>query len=197
MRHLVFILFCSVVFAQAQKNQEQNAVVATKILVDENDLTPEQLAKIKLKQKLQTYGDTARWGHEIGVAVNETLAAVTENTAKFAKTDVGKVAMFLVAWKVMANDVMIVGDKLIQYIVGIPFLVIGLTVVVWSYRRQCVPRRVLVEKGQGFWLWRSKKYEIYDPSAQQGNLQQDDWVACHAVVAAVIVIVGSLMIFSG
>jgi hypothetical protein len=167
-----------------------------KVTVDEKDLTPEQLAKAKAKQTMQTTGEYVKWGHEIGVAVNETLTTLTDNTAKFAKTDVGKWAMFLVTWKIMAKDILMAGNKVIGYLVGIPFFAIGLLVCLWSYRRTCIPHRVITEKGPGLWIWRSKKYEIYDPSTQRGTLGQEGWVAVHALAAAVIAIVGLFIIFT-
>ena len=97
-----------------------------KVMVDEKDLTPEQLAKVKTKQTMETTSEYVKWGHEIGVAANETLTALTDNTAKFAKTDVGKWAMFLVTWKIMAKDVLAAGNKVIGYLIGIPFFIIGL-----------------------------------------------------------------------
>jgi hypothetical protein len=193
---LALAIFVPPAAAQQQQQQAAQSQQENKILVNESDLTPDQLAKIKVRQKMEGYSETVKWGHEIGVAVNETLAALTDNTAKFSETKVGKLAMFLVAWKVMAQDVISMGNRVAGYLVGIPFLAIGLAVVVWSYRRQCVPRRVLVEKGPGFWIWRDKKYEIYDPSKQVGNMEQDEWVIAHVIVAIVIVIIASFMIFA-
>lgn len=37
-------------------------------------------------------------------------------------------------------------QELIQFAVGIPLLMIGLIVFVWSYYKNCIPRRVLVKK---------------------------------------------------
>jgi hypothetical protein len=167
-----------------------------KVMVDEKDLTPEQLAKVKTKQTMETTSEYVKWGHEIGVAANETLTALTDNTAKFAKTDVGKWAMFLVTWKIMAKEVLAAGNKVIGYLIGIPFFIIGLLTCLWSYRRMCMPHRVITEKGPGLWIWRSKKYVIYDPSTQRGSLGQDGWVAIHAIAGALVIVIAMFIIFS-
>jgi hypothetical protein len=169
----------------------------SKIVVDESLLTADQLARAKAADTKANVSENVRWGHEIGVAVKETLSSVTDETAKFAKTDPGKLTMFLVAWKIMAQDVLTMGDKVIGYLVGVPLLFGGLLVTLWSYRRQCVPHMVVTEKGSGLWIWRSKKYEMYDPSSQKGNLKQDDWVLVHCCVAALIVFISALSIFAG
>ena len=167
-----------------------------KVMVDEKDLTPDQLAKVKAQQTMTATSEYVKWGHEVGIAMNETFAALTDNAAKFAKTDVGKWTMFLVSWKIMAKDILSVGNKVIGYLIGIPFLVIGLLICLRSYWHVCVPRRVLIEKGTGFWIWRSKKYEMYDPGDQKGNLTQDEWVGIHALAAFGIICIASIMIFA-
>lgn len=179
---LVLVLAGAIYAEGAQKAGEGAVAEARPIMVDASDLPPELLQKIQTKQKLKEYGEYAKWGHEIGVAVSESLDAVSENATKLADTNVGKVAVFLVAWKVMAKDI-------VHLSVGIPFVFLGICIVVWSYWRNCVPRRVLVKQEE-----KIKTFEL-----KAGTRDEDlrwQYALWHAVIFLIVVIIGCLMIFA-
>ena len=191
---LLLVGFALPALAQQQASQLQNETVVMK----KSDLTTEQLAKIQsqqVKETLGVYAEYAEMGRGVGLAVGESLKAVKDVAVDLSNTNVGKFTMFLIAWKVMAKDILDMGDTVFGYLIGIPFLTIGLLLCAVSYYRQCVPRRVLVEKGPGLWVWRSKKFEIFDPAKRESKLGQDDQVAIHGIAAVVLIIIGSIMTF--
>lgn len=191
---LLFTGFAHSALAQQQTSQSQNETVVIK----KSDLTTEQLAKVQsqqIKETLGAYAEYAEMGRGVGLAVGESLKAVKDVAVDFSQSDVGKFTMFLIAWKVMAKDVLNMGDTVFGYLVGIPFLTLSLLLCAVSYYRQCMPRRVLVEKGPGLWIWRSKKFEIFDPAKREGKVGQDDQVAIHGAAAVVLIVIGSVMTF--
>ncbi len=112
---------------------------AQQITVNERDLPPEVLAKLKSQQKVeqvtQTLSTGKEWaeiGRAIGIATREGLSAVSDETAKFAETTPGKFTMALIAWKVAGADL----KKFVSgVIVGIPFLIFWLCLYVWWLRK--------------------------------------------------------------
>ena len=183
--------------ALAMAQQVQTPQQEEMIAVPKSSLTAQQLADAQTKlvtQNLEEYSKWAQMGKAIGIGVKETLAAVTGETAKFAETDVGKVAMFLVAWKIMADDVPTLLNTMVGYLIGIPLFFIGGIIVVWSYRRMCVPRRVLVEKSADG----TKKYEEHDPCPQNSGSEwnREAWMIAHVVVFVILTIICSIMIFA-
>ena len=60
-------------------------------------------------------------GTEIGIAVNETFKAISDNTIKLAESNLGKSAIFMLSWKILYKDI-------IGLIVGI-FLLIAVAVI--------------------------------------------------------------------
>ncbi len=192
--------------ANAQQAQNDDRIV-----VHKSDLTKDQLDKIQARDKVETVKDTAGtvkeaasavagWGKEAGVAFNSFVGSLTDQTVKLSNTQVGRFAMFMIAWKVMAKDVMEMGNQIFGYLVGIPTFVFGSIALFWSYRRQCVPRRVLIEKTKD-----TKKYAMFMPSGQllnpgeqadsKAEENREGWAAAHAGMAVVFFGLCSLMIF--
>ena len=130
---IVFLFSVAPAFAQ-QQSEEQ-------VSVPKSLLTREQLDSIQaqnLKDKIDRYGKWVGAGHEIGVAVNDSLAAITTNANAFAQTPVGKWTVFIVIWKVIGHDLM-------GFILGIGTLIIGLPLWIWSYRKY-LPQTVITER---------------------------------------------------
>ena len=107
---IMVIINVSTVFAQTQTSE--------KIIVDTKDLPPGVVEQLKTKQQIERLGKFAGVGKEIGEAVNSSLEAITDNADKFAKTRVGVFTMVLVAYKIIGKD-------LIQFLIGVPFFVVG------------------------------------------------------------------------
>lgn len=148
---VVFLALFAVLAAPAMAQQVQTAAPASEetVTLKKSDLTPEQAQRLeqgKIVAQLGAYKEYAEMGRGIGLAVGESLRSVKDVVVDFSKTDVGRFTLFLVAWKVMAKDVLEMGDQVVGYVFGpILFMVVG-SVLIWSYRRQCLPRQVLLKK---------------------------------------------------
>lgn len=66
--------------------------------------------------------DDSSIGTEIGIAVNETFKAISDNTIKLAESNLGKSAIFILCWKILYKDI-------IGLIVGF-FLLITVAVII-------------------------------------------------------------------
>lgn len=178
------------------------------VTVKKEDLTADQLKKVevdKVTQQLGQYKEWAEMGRGVGVAVKDSLSAVKEVAVDFSKTDVGKFTIFLVAWKIMAKDILGMGDMVVGYLVGAPLLVCGMIVLVWSYRRQCMLQRVLTEHSKDG----GKKWTIVTPNGERVNLGKDDrgepvvvsgrsaWAVGHAVTGVLWLSLCCLIMFAG
>jgi len=133
----MFSLFVGYAFAGQQVSDES-------IVIKKSDLPPELLKSLETKQQLGKYSDYMAMGKGVGVAVREGLEAVTDTAAKFANTTPGKFTMFLIAYK-------IIGIDFIKCLVGIPLLIVGTIIFIWSYRKNCIPRQIpteMDEKGE-------------------------------------------------
>lgn len=130
-------------------------------------MTPDQLAKyysdIKiadLEKKLEVYGNWVGVGGEVGTAVEEALSAVVSVADDFGKTEVGKFTLVMVAWKVMGKD-------LVRILLGIVFIAIFTWLLIFSFKRTCIERRVMT-KNPGFMKY-PKEYKIIEPLFGDGE----------------------------
>ncbi len=85
-------------------------------------------------------GAVDKWigvGREIGIATREGLSAVVDTSEKFGATRVGNFVMFMVAWKIMAREILGV-------FLGIPLGIAGICLWVWAMKRLFFGYRVLV-----------------------------------------------------
>ncbi len=147
---LLFLLTSMSIFAQTQTE---------KITVNVNDLPPDLVQQLKQKQQTQAitsdlkqYSEWAGVGKEIGVAVKEGLTAVKDVAVDFSKTDVGTFTMVLIAWRFIGDDVM-------GMAVGLIVFFIGVIMIYWSYRKMCMPKRVLI-KTEGW--FKAKEWKIIE-----------------------------------
>lgn len=84
---------------------------------------PEETQKYVIKNAVVSDdNDDSSIGTEIGIAVNETFKAISDNTIKLAESDLGKSAIFILAWKLLYKDI-------IGLIVGL-FLLIAVAVII-------------------------------------------------------------------
>ena len=125
-------------------------------------------------------------GKEIGEGVNESLKAITERTAEFAETKVGKFTMFMVAWKILGGDA-------IQFVVGGFFLLVWLIIWSYSYNRNCITRRVLVNKEKDG----HREWEVVNEWRPKDR-NDTGWSSAitHWVVFIVLLIINCIIIFS-
>jgi hypothetical protein len=130
-------------------------------------MTQEQLNKYQndikiaeLDKKLQTYGNWVGVGGEVGTAIEEGLSAVVDVANKFGKTDVGKFTLIMVGWKIIGKDI-------IRIILGIIFLIIFTWIIIFSFKRTCIERKILI-KNPGFMRY-PKEYKIIEPLFDNGE----------------------------
>lgn len=147
-------------------NAQTTTPVSEKIVVDVSDLTPEQIATLKEKERLRTleekiehYGKWVGMGEEIGIAVKEALMAVVDVSEKFGETKVGQFTLAMVAWKVVGQDIL-------RVILGLIFQFV-ITVMLFKSLRQMYPRKY-VTKSNGWMFWLPKEYEIKEPEHHDG-----------------------------
>lgn len=82
---------------------------------------PEETQRYVREHAVGNNDDDSSIGTEIGIAVNETFKAISENTIKLAESNLGKSAIFMLSWKILYKDI-------IGIIVGF-FLLITVAVI--------------------------------------------------------------------
>jgi hypothetical protein len=168
----IVVACCPSAHAQTSTNPSDpvSYMTPTQKLQYESDLKLAELEKIKdmeiahLQKKVEQFGDWVGVGGEVGSAIEEGLTAVVDVADKFGTTDVGKFTMVLVAWKVVGKDV-------VRIVLGVLFLSMFTWLLIYSFRRTCIDRRVLIEtKNPGWFKYpKEKKYELIEPLFGDGE----------------------------
>lgn len=147
-------------------------VSGQQITVNESDLPPELLKKVKAKQALvQGVSGAEEWlaiGKAVGLATDGALSAISKNANEFANTKVGTFLIVVVAFKIL-------GYPVIQLMVGVPLLAFGCVVWVWAYRRGCVARRWLKREDKPSGV---REWEWHDPINPHAEFPQRLLYAC-------------------
>ena len=170
MKKLIILLTLIMTFTlnvNGENNQNQKP---KQIVVNVDDLTPDQLAKVNTRNKveevtgqLETYSKYAGMGKEVGTAVSEGLTAVKDVTLEFADSNVGKLTMGLIVWKVIGDDVK-------GFVFGIPLWLLIITILLWSYKKTCIRSKILIKKEGGWWIFGGiKEYETVLPTLDSGG----------------------------
>ena len=85
-------------------------------------------------------------------------------------------------------------------LVGVPFFALATLALLWSYQKQCMRHRILVEKTK-----EGKKWQIVDPDETLGAKVDEakhfvwtrsEWAVGHGVMFLVVVILSSMMLFA-
>jgi hypothetical protein len=133
-------------------------------VINESDLTEDQKAKLAnaaTANSVSTVKQASEWvglGKEIGSAVDGSLGALTNRAEEFANTKVGIMTMYLVAYKVLGNDAIGILNHFIRILVGVPVLIVGIILWIWSYKRNFHAYKILKSKTK-----EGKTYEIIEP----------------------------------
>lgn len=103
-------MMCLFAFAQISKSDYDKLPQEVKDQISQS-LSPES----QVDQKLKETSEYVSIGHEIGLAVNETLSALKETVVDVSETRVGKIAITIVIWKLLGKDILgiIVGTILL------------------------------------------------------------------------------------
>lgn len=178
MKYLLTIFALTValpLFAQNNQTNPQEELVT----VPKSMLTPNQIQQAEMQSRLGKISEYAGLGQEIGIAVNEGLGALTDQATSFSETDLGLYVMFLIGWKVVGTD-------FVQLVVGIPFWIFATLVCLWSYRGNCMTRRVCVKvTGEG--KDKVKEYQVLESEPDR------QWA--HALVYGVVTVISLMVIF--
>lgn len=127
---LLMLLVVTPSFAQARDT--------TMVMVPRALLSTQQLGEVEQRAKIETYGKWVGLGKEVGEAVNSSLSAITDQTSKFAQTEVGKFTMFLILYKIAGNDII---SLFFSIMVGFG----GTFLLWWSYRKY-VPTAAILSR---------------------------------------------------
>lgn len=125
-RLFLVLLLVACAFAQPKKDDGDDVVSVPKKYVSSEGLSHQS--------------DVAsKWvgvGREIGQATREGLGAVVDTADKFGQTKVGTFVMVMIAWKVLAMDVL-------RIALGVPIMIGGVCLWMWAMRRFFFGYRVL------------------------------------------------------
>lgn len=176
MKKILFV-FCMLLIVTPFLSFSQNERKEETYTVKESDLSPDVLQRLKEQKKLQNIKqdmDTIKKitgvGKEIGIAINDGLAAITDNATKFSKTPAGQFTMFLIAWKVMAKDVPTITGMIVGFIFGIPFVIFFNILMIWFFRRTTNKRRILKSKDKEG----NKEWELVDTFFTESDSGEDE-----------------------
>ncbi len=147
-------------------------------------LTEEQKAELLLKgaqmKSAPAKGDVtdkmaeyAEIGQKYGVALAATAKELGIAADEILNTTVGKIALVLIVWKVM-------GEELVGIIVGIPYMVLGFLAWFYMFRRMCVISSVTREPVEGSYF--KKKTVVYHNTDKTWDTR---WVMLGAMVVCV------------
>jgi len=103
-------MMCLFSFAQVSKSDYDKLPQEVKDQISQS-LSPES----QVEQKIKETSAYVSIGHEIGLAVNETLSALKETVIDVSETRIGKIAITIVIWKLLGEDILgiIVGTVLL------------------------------------------------------------------------------------
>ena len=160
----IALLFCAALCA-AQTDDSEQLVTVPKRYVSTEGLN-HQASQPAASQWIGV-------GREIGVATREGLNAVVDTAEKFGSTKVGTFVMVMIAWKIMAKDVL-------GIVLGIPLLLGGIALWMWAMKRLFFGYRVLA-KHDG----KVKEYADHAPYKFAG----DDSRTAVGVAALIVLVV--------
>jgi len=151
---LVWALPVISMFGQSTDNIE---VDVTKLNSDElrvyQQLKSKMVAEknnVVTPEKIERYAEI---GKAFGSAFKECWGAVSKDAERFAQSPAGRLAMFLVSWKIMSEDVQGLLKSTIRWITAVSiWLVITPVFILFTYRN-CITKkrgRILSEEKVGF-----------------------------------------------
>jgi hypothetical protein len=186
---IIAIILCAV-SAVAQQQSDDTVTIPKSSLTDQQKA---DLAAKQLTDKQAMFGKWVGIGDEVGKAINSGLAAVTKQTNDFAQTPVGKWTVFVIVFKV-------VGEKIIQYLLGIVMILIGVPTWVWSYRKYLPKRyltRVNYDKDTGKLVSKEYNYGYGDGSNRLDSDTASGWCVGHWVGLVLAIIIVCMVMFIG
>jgi hypothetical protein len=99
------------------------------------------------------------FGEHVGGAIDAGLGKLTEHANKFAETDAGRFTMLVIAWKVAGQDAIILVDRFVGVVVGVPLMAVWICIYIWYLRKINKDQKILIKKS-GFWLWGTREFQL-------------------------------------
>lgn len=170
----LFIMLATITFGQTAAGEQ--------ITVNKADLPANVLKDLETKEKIQNVKETVAdateiakgaksIGHEIGIAVDEALGAVTKHANTFGKTDVGKFTMWMVAFAILKDQIPIFYETLLGTVFGIPFLIFMNCMLFWLYLKTTRQyKRITKDNGKA-----GKEYEWVDTWFTKADSETKGW----------------------
>lgn len=171
---LVAMLFVPIMLA-ADDNQDEMVTVPKKYVSSEG---------MNHQGSESNVSKAAEWagiGKEVGIATKEALNAVVDTSEKFGSTKVGTFVMIMVAWKIMAKDILAI-------IIGIPIWVVGLCIWIWAAKKFFFGYKVL-DKQEG----KTKFYSQHEPY----NFNSEDARSATGIILTLIIVVWFIVGIAG
>jgi uncharacterized protein YxeA len=180
MKKIIFFLLALTVsmFTVAQTNLSQSEFQKLPVEVQQQILSVKQNATTD--QQIENIGKWVGLGKEVGLAVNESLSAVTKTASDFAETDLGKLTVGLVIWKVVGHDIL-------QISFGLLWLILIFGISGFVYHKYAKTRRYLIKETYN----EETKVKEKEWETEQGY---DDWritsvlILCVGIIADIIII---------
>ena len=151
-----------------------NVQAQTSETVDLNSLSPEERAKVEaiVNAHQQNNGGAVQVIHEIkefdwegmGETISKIFNEALNGVDAFFRTRVGNFTMIMIAWNMIGKDV-------VRILLGLIFIGIFTWLLIYSFKRTCIERRILVKKtNPGFLKFpKVKEYEIVEPAISAGE----------------------------
>lgn len=173
---LICMLFSSFLYANTSEDplkdlsEEQRAEVML------------QVAKMKKETPLvETLPDPEKINQyvEIGENIAKAAGAAAKELGyaadEFSQTNLGKITIALIAWKVMGDDAVALTNRIIKIVVLIPILFAFISLWVYLYRREFVIESVEWVKIEG--VKKPKKNVEYRDNKYRGDSMFLYWIA--------------------
>lgn len=176
------------------------AFAGERVSIDTSKLTAEQkeqLGKMVLQDSPKTDGEldmlekAARFGQIIGSGIGAAARELGIAVNEFSQTTPGRVAMLILVWKYM-------GDDILGVMVGIPVLVLGMWVgwkmVHRGRQRNYTREYVYVPVLWGLFNRRKLAKEVYNRNSESS--ESDDWMQTIGYFCMIMsVVVGLNIVF--
>lgn len=180
---LVAVFLCTAGALFAQEDIKTKEAADETMVVKVSDLPDDLAEKLKQQKRLESAQQTAETvtavaknvkstGHEVAVAVDEILGALTKHADAFSKTDAGQFTMGMVFLAIMKDQIPEYVSMVVGYVFGIPFVIFMNCSLMFIYFRTTRQIRRIKEIGPDG----KKVYEYVDTwfTSMQNRRNKED-----------------------
>ena len=185
MKKLIFaliMLFSFSIVAVGQTTLTQEEI--NQLPIEMQNKIKEVKTKDEVEKQIEDVGKWANLGKEVGVAVNESLSAVTKTATDFSHTGLGKLTIALVVYKVIGRDIL-------HYFIGFVFLVFSIFLYRFIHKKFCVPQKILDEEVYNEETKKTSKSWSYEKPEDM-----EEWKITNIIILGVCIVIFLITIFS-